>query len=236
MKKSGLSPWLLAAIHALRARGAAMVAAARRDWRRLAWHGGRVGLYTSSAVGLVAVVGTLALWARPTWRADLASRVGPLLEAATGTANAAGQSANGAADAKLSPSDSAMMAQAAQHVPSAAVLAAYIPNQRVAAANGQFLLVEREAYRRLGGHASVHDRALEDVELAFLAKRRKVGIRFRYADDAVSTRMYRNTAAMVEGWTKNLALLFNNALALAVCAGGRLAAGACRARNTGRHG
>ena len=28
------------------------------------------------------------------------------------------------------------------------------PNQRVAAANGQFLLVEREAYRRLGGHAS----------------------------------------------------------------------------------
>ncbi|SUA80914.1 Membrane-bound lytic murein transglycosylase C [Pandoraea pnomenusa] len=133
MKKSGLSPWLLAAIHALRARGAAMVAAARRDWRRLAWHGGRVGLYTSSAVGLVAVVGTLALWARPTWRADLASRVGPLLEAATGTANAAGQSANGAADAKLSPSDSAMMAQAAQHVPSAAVLAAYIPNQRVAA-------------------------------------------------------------------------------------------------------
>lgn len=90
------------------------------------------------------------------------------------------------------------------------------PNQRVAAANGQFLLMEREAYRRLGGHASVHDRVLEDVELAFLAKRRKVGIRFRYADDAVSTRMYRNTAAMVEGWTKNLALLFNNALALAV--------------------
>ena len=57
---------------------------------------------------------------------------------------------------------------------------------------------------------------LEDVELAFLAKRRKVGLRFRYADDAVSTRMYRTTAAMIEGWTKNLALLFDNALALAV--------------------
>src|SRR6185369_15679270 len=57
---------------------------------------------------------------------------------------------------------------------------------------------------------------LEDVELAFLAKRRKVGLRFRYAGDAVSTRMYRSTAAMMEGWTKNLALLFDNALALAV--------------------
>jgi glycosyltransferase involved in cell wall biosynthesis len=90
------------------------------------------------------------------------------------------------------------------------------PNQRIAAANGQFLLVEREAYRRLGGHASVADKVLEDVELAFLAKRRGVGLRFRYAEDAVATRMYRTTAAMVEGWTKNLALLFDNALALAV--------------------
>ncbi len=90
------------------------------------------------------------------------------------------------------------------------------PNQRIAAANGQFLLVEREAYRQLGGHATVHDRVLEDVELAVLAKRRKIGLRFRYADDAVSTRMYRTTGAMMEGWTKNLALLFENALALAV--------------------
>ncbi len=90
------------------------------------------------------------------------------------------------------------------------------PNQRIAAANGQFLLVEREAYRRLGGHAAVNDRVLEDVELAFLAKRRKLGLRFRYADDAVATRMYRSTGAMIEGWTRNLALLFDNALALAV--------------------
>jgi glycosyltransferase involved in cell wall biosynthesis len=90
------------------------------------------------------------------------------------------------------------------------------PNQRIAAANGQFLLVEREAYRRLGGHPAVKDRVLEDVELAFLAKRRKVGLSFRYAEDAVSTRMYRTTAAMIEGWTKNLALLFDNSLALAL--------------------
>ena len=89
------------------------------------------------------------------------------------------------------------------------------PNKRIAAANGQFLLVEREAYRRLGGHASVADKVLEDVELAFLAKRRKIDLRFRYADHAVSTHMYRTTAAMMEGWTKNLALLFDNCLVLA---------------------
>jgi len=90
------------------------------------------------------------------------------------------------------------------------------PNQRVAAANGQFLLIEREAYRRLGGHAAVADKVLEDVELAFLAKRRRVGLWFRYAADAVETRMYRTTAQMIEGWTKNLALLFDNALATAM--------------------
>lgn len=89
------------------------------------------------------------------------------------------------------------------------------PAQHIAAANGQFLLVEREAYRRLGGHASVAGDVLEDVQMAFLAKRRKVGLRFRYADDAVSARMYRSTGAMVEGWTKNLKLLFNNSLILA---------------------
>jgi glycosyltransferase involved in cell wall biosynthesis len=90
------------------------------------------------------------------------------------------------------------------------------PQARIAAANGQFILVEREAYRRLGGHASVADKVLEDVELAFLAKRRKVGLRFRYADDAVATHMYRSTAAMIEGWTKNLASLFDNTLMLAM--------------------
>lgn len=90
------------------------------------------------------------------------------------------------------------------------------PNQRIAAANGQFLLVEREAYRRIGGHQAVADRVLEDVELAILAKRRRVGLRFRYADDAIATRMYRTTGSMIEGWTKNLALLFNNALALSL--------------------
>ena len=93
------------------------------------------------------------------------------------------------------------------------------PAQRIAAANGQFLLVEREAYRKLGGHASVAGKVLEDVELAFLAKRRRVGLRFRYADDAVAARMYRSTGAMIEGWTKNLKLLFDNALLLAVWRG-----------------
>ena len=93
------------------------------------------------------------------------------------------------------------------------------PELRIAAANGQFLMASREAYEVIGGHASVKGDVLEDVELAFLAKRRKVGLRFRYAADAVSTRMYRSFGAMVEGWTKNLSLLFGNCLILAAWRG-----------------
>jgi glycosyltransferase involved in cell wall biosynthesis len=87
---------------------------------------------------------------------------------------------------------------------------------RLAAANGQFLLVTRAAYDAIGGHEAVKTAVLEDVELARLVKRRKLGLRFRYAPEAVSARMYRSFGAMWQGWAKNLALLFGNPLALAM--------------------
>jgi len=86
---------------------------------------------------------------------------------------------------------------------------------RVAAANGQFLMVHRDAYFQVGGHATVAGSLLEDVDLAFLLKRRKYAIRFRYAPDALSTMMYRSFDAMFEGWTKNLARLFGFPLMMA---------------------
>jgi Glycosyl transferase family 21 len=89
------------------------------------------------------------------------------------------------------------------------------PATHIAAANGQFLLVACKPYFKLGGHKAVADRLLEDVELARRFKRGGNGLRFRYAPDAVSARMYRGFAQMVEGWTKNLALLFDNTLMLA---------------------
>jgi glycosyltransferase involved in cell wall biosynthesis len=89
------------------------------------------------------------------------------------------------------------------------------PQLRLAAANGQFLMVERDAYFSVGGHRAVGTMVLEDVALAHNIKRGPHVIRFRYAPEALSTRMYRTTAEMVEGWTKNLALLFPRPLYLA---------------------
>jgi glycosyltransferase involved in cell wall biosynthesis len=90
------------------------------------------------------------------------------------------------------------------------------PARSLAAANGQFLLVERDAYFAVGGHRAVGKEILEDVALANNVKRSKRTIRFRYAPEALSTRMYRTTLEMVEGWTKNLALLFPTPIALAL--------------------
>jgi glycosyltransferase involved in cell wall biosynthesis len=86
---------------------------------------------------------------------------------------------------------------------------------RIAAANGQFLMVQRAAYFQVGGHSTVAGSLLEDVDLAFLLKRRKYAIRFRYAPDALSAIMYRSFHAMFEGWTKNLARLFGFPLMMA---------------------
>ncbi len=90
------------------------------------------------------------------------------------------------------------------------------PENPLAAANGQFLLVDREAYFAVGGHRAVARDVLEDVELARVFKLSERTIRFRYAPEALSTRMYRTTTAMIEGWTKNLALLFPQPVLLAV--------------------
>jgi cellulose synthase/poly-beta-1,6-N-acetylglucosamine synthase-like glycosyltransferase len=90
------------------------------------------------------------------------------------------------------------------------------PGQKLAAANGQFILVERDAYFSVGGHRAVGDSVLEDVALARNIKRGPRVIRFRYAPEALSTRMYRTTSEMVEGWTKNLALLFPKPISLAL--------------------
>lgn len=82
------------------------------------------------------------------------------------------------------------------------------PQSPIAAANGQYILIRREAYDAIGGHAAVANEILEDVALARLVKQSGRKLRFRYAADAVRTRMYRNFAQLREGWTKNLALLF----------------------------
>jgi GT2 family glycosyltransferase len=90
------------------------------------------------------------------------------------------------------------------------------PASPIAAANGQYLMISREAYDAVGGHSRIASELLEDVAMARLVKRSGRKIFFRYGGDAVRTRMYRSWAQMEEGWTKNLALLFPRPRSLAL--------------------
>ncbi len=90
------------------------------------------------------------------------------------------------------------------------------PASFAAAANGQYILISREAYDAVGGHVAVATSLLEDVALARAVKASGRKIFFRYGGDAVRTRMHRSFAQLREGWTKNLALLFRSPVRLAI--------------------
>ena len=78
------------------------------------------------------------------------------------------------------------------------------PYNKSAAANGQFLMIRRDVYESIGGHASVASEVLEDVALAKRVKNSGQRIWFGSGQGIVRTRMYRSFASLWEGWKKNL--------------------------------
>ena len=81
-----------------------------------------------------------------------------------------------------------------------------------AIANGQFILVRRDSYDAMDGHAAVRDLVAEDMAMAqlFVAARRRIALFM--ANDQLSTHMYASLAELLAGWGKN------------IYAGGRMAA------------
>jgi glycosyltransferase involved in cell wall biosynthesis len=78
------------------------------------------------------------------------------------------------------------------------------PKSAAAAANGQFLLIRKDVYEAVGGHASVACEVLEDVALAKRVKSAGYRIWFGSGRGIVRVRMYRTFRAMWQGWKKNL--------------------------------
>jgi hypothetical protein len=86
------------------------------------------------------------------------------------------------------------------------------PSSPVAAANGQFILIRRDTYERVGGYQSVRGEILEDVALARRVKAAGGRLVFCPGSAWVRTRMYRAFSEMWQGWTKNLYLLYGQNL------------------------
>ncbi|MCI4366281.1 MAG: glycosyltransferase [Thermoplasmata archaeon] len=75
---------------------------------------------------------------------------------------------------------------------------------RSAVANGQFLLVRRASYDAVGGHGAIAGVVLEDVALARRFRSAGRRLRFGWAPDLVSTRMYQDRHEMFEGLLKTI--------------------------------
>ena len=78
------------------------------------------------------------------------------------------------------------------------------PNRSMTIANGQFFIVKRSAYESAGGHASIAHEVLDDLELARLLVAN--GFKGGVADGSsvASCRMYKNSAELIDGYTKSL--------------------------------
>jgi chlorobactene glucosyltransferase len=86
------------------------------------------------------------------------------------------------------------------------------PKSPAAAANGQYLLIRREVYARVGGHEAIRNEILEDVALAKRVKAAGGKLLFLPGAAWVRTRMYHTFREMWKGWTKNLYLIYGGNL------------------------
>jgi glycosyltransferase involved in cell wall biosynthesis len=85
----------------------------------------------------------------------------------------------------------------------------------LAAANGQFLVVDAAAYRDAGGHAAVRDDVVEDMALARALRRTGAHGGFVDGRDLATCRMYDGSRDLVDGYAKSLWRAFGSPSAAA---------------------
>lgn len=73
---------------------------------------------------------------------------------------------------------------------------------RHALANGQFFLIRRAWYTRVGGHGAVKDRIVEDVALMRILKASGARVRFMAGQHLAQTRMHPDLRRMFHGWAR----------------------------------
>lgn len=69
-------------------------------------------------------------------------------------------------------------------------------------ANGQFMLMTRNAYDAIGGHETVKDRFCEDTEMARLVKGKGLRTRVSWGEDLAAVRMYTSLGSIIKGWSR----------------------------------
>lgn len=80
--------------------------------------------------------------------------------------------------------------------------------KRFAAGGGSGMLVRRDALEAAGGYEALRESVIDDIGLAIRVRRSGGRCRMVLADDRVRIRMYRGFQEVVDGFTKNIAYVF----------------------------
>lgn len=75
-------------------------------------------------------------------------------------------------------------------------------------ANGQFMIFDKESYKKINGHEAVKGKIVEDIELSKLAKKQGLKTAMYNLSDIVSCRMYTNFKEAFFGLSKSYFPLF----------------------------
>lgn len=78
----------------------------------------------------------------------------------------------------------------------------------LAAANGQFMMFEKNTYMQLHPHEIVKSNPVEDILISRLYKKKGLKIQCMTGNDMIRCRMYNNIKEATEGFAKNLAQFF----------------------------
>ncbi|MBM74633.1 MAG: hypothetical protein CMK59_04460, partial [Proteobacteria bacterium] len=71
-------------------------------------------------------------------------------------------------------------------------------------ANGQFIMISREAYDTIGQHSCVQSNILDDIGIARALSANNIPYHCLILNDLFSCRMYTSFSEIWEGWSKNL--------------------------------
>lgn len=76
------------------------------------------------------------------------------------------------------------------------------PGSKCAFGNGQFILIKKDVYKKVGGHERVKDFMLEDIAMAKCVKTEAYQLHVGYGADLFRTRMYADFKSLWRGWTR----------------------------------
>lgn len=80
------------------------------------------------------------------------------------------------------------------------------------------MLIRAAAYRAAGGHEALKTSVIDDIGLAIRVRRAGGRCRLAMADDRVRLRMYRGFRQVVDGFTKNMAYVFEGGMGVFLAA------------------